>query len=124
VYAYKNVYSNLMMTQQIVVYGCKNVYPNLMMHSSKLNHSYSEQRVQYVQGRLGPQQTSLHNKHPIRKCELLEAQTLGPQVNWYFNLFEAGLSLSIFSLKNVKFRLGDPDSVLGEETHTGAGRFL
>jgi hypothetical protein len=34
-------------------------------------------------------------------------------VNWYFNLFEAGLSLSIFSLKDVKFRLGDPDSVLG-----------
>lgn len=62
------------------VYGCKNVYPNLMMHSSKLNHSYNEQSrwVQYVQGRLGPQQTSLHNKHPIRKCELLEAQTLGP----------------------------------------------
>jgi hypothetical protein len=69
--------------------------------------------VQYVQGRLGTQQTSLHNKHQIRKCELLEAQTLGPQVNWYFNLFEEGLSLSIFSLENVKFRLGDPDSVLG-----------
>jgi len=77
-----------------------------------------------VQGRLGPQQTSLHNKHPIRKCELLEAQTLGPQVKWYFNLFEECLSLSIFSLENVKFRLGDPDSVLGEETHIGAGRFL
>jgi hypothetical protein len=28
-------------------------------------------------------------------------------VNWHFNLFEEGLSLSIFSLKNVKFRLGD-----------------
>jgi hypothetical protein len=51
----------------------------------------------------------LHNKHPIRKCELLEAQTL----NWYFNLYEEGISLSIFRLKNVKFRLGDPDSVLG-----------
>ncbi len=77
-----------------------------------------------MQGRLGPQQTSLHNKHPIRKCELLEAQTLGPQVKWYFNLFEECLSLSISSLENVKFRLGDPDSVLGEEAHIGAGRFL
>lgn len=79
------------------------------MHSSKLNHSYSEQSrgVQYVQGRLGPQQTSLHNKHPIRKCELLEAQTLGPQVNWHFNLFEERSVIVYIQPVNVKFRLGD-----------------